>query len=879
LSWLVAIRKHAIATSRRKTVRIRMSVDIVKQLEKAQRLVEKRDIDEAIQAYQSVLTEVPNHMESIQSLGDLFTMQNRPDRAAVYYGMLFDRLTAPREEPKALALYARFLKAHQQPPERVARYALLLQKQNRTEEAIEQFMSAALAYELSGKEEDALACFVRIAQLDPENRERHIAVADMAERMGNQAAAARGYLRAGQLSTRNDDEAIEFFAKAEKLLPNDRSASLLYAQALLRKGDAAAAVALLAPLSEIEKDTAFLETYAEALMRNGQLDTARTVLERLTIQGSGSTEKLFALITEFFHSGQEEKAIDLLTATKKTMLAAKRESEFASSVDQIGETFRKSLPLAQFCAGLYSELNRETKYFEALVRFFDLNMANDQIPGACEAFEKLAEIDPYDAHNQERLDRLKGRADEEYMSRVKARLSNAATHRPGSPAQEHQGGSTGELSPAILEEVQTGQTLEDLLVQAEIFVQYSLQSKAIERLQRIVELFPGEGENNERLQGLFEAAHWWPEEGGVARRPAVEPTSPPADESVTRTTTASPYAPETLRDLAKISEINQNVFRQPSPRAMLSVSVNEVGSYLRAARCLAVIGPPGQPPQMASEYCAPGVEASPGNLVVRLLGQIERASPDPLGGLPLEATAAPILREMGLETSLGVQLTDPETQAPAGMMIVGFAGAHAWKPNETYFLQSIGDQMLMCVHHTRLRTLVRTLAVADEKTGLLARSSYIDCLLNESQRARTQGVPLALALLQIDGGPELLRQQGEGPFDRYMEQLGKSVQAIVRQTDLAIKYTSWALAVVLPDTPLSGAQVFAEKLKKSVGGLRPPWDGGQLTMSFAVAEAITRQDYDNEDIVTDLINRVEAGLEEARKRGGNEIVALEMAKS
>jgi hypothetical protein len=50
-------------------------------------------------------------------------------------------------------------------------------------------------------------------------------------------------------------------------------------------------------------------------------------------------------------------------------------------------------------------------------------------------------------------------------------------------------------------------------------------------------------------------------------------------------------------------------------------------------------------------------------------------------------------------------------------------------------------------------------------------------------------------------------------------------------------------------------------------------------MSVALAEAITRHDYDNEDIVTDLINRVEAGLEEARKRGGNEIVALEVART
>ena len=856
-----------------------MSVDIVKQLDKAKRFVEKRSIDEAIDAYQTVLSVVPNHMETIQSLGDLYTMQNRPDRAAIYYGMLFDRFTAPREEPKALALYSRFLKHHQQPPERVARYALLLQKQNRTEEAIEQFTSAAIAYELSDKEEDALACFVRIAQLDSENRERHIAVAEMAERMGNQAAASRGYLRAGQLSTRNDDEAIEYFSKAQKLMPNDRSASLLYAQALLRKGDAAAAAALLAPLGDVEKDSAFLETFAEALMRSGQLDSARTVLERLTNQGAGSAEKFFSLITEYLRAGQEDRAVDLLAAIKKSMLAARRESEFASDVDKLVEAFPKSLSLARLQATFYSEINRETKYFEALVHLFDLCIANDQVTAACEALEKLAEIDPYDSGNQRRFDLLKGRAGEEFLSRVKSRLSSAATHRSGDSMRELHTANTGEPSPAILQEVQTGQTLEDLLVQAEIFVQYSLQSKAIERLQRIVELFPGEEENNERLQGLFESAHWWPEEGAAPRRPAVESSRGAVEEPASRSTTASPYAPETLRDLAKISEINQNVFRQPSPRAMLSVAVNEVGNYLRAARCLAVIGLPGQPPQMASEFCISGIEPSPGSQIVRLIGQIERATPDSLGGLPLEATATPILKDMGLETSLAVQLTDPETQSPAGMMIVGFAGPHAWKPNETYFLQSIGDQMLMCVHHTRLRTLVRTLAVADEKTGLLARGSYIDCLLHESQRARTQGVPLALALLQIDGGPELMRQQGEGPFDRYMEQLGKAVQAIVRQTDLAIKYTSWALAIVLPDTPLSGAQVFAEKLKRSVGGLRPPWDGGQLTMSFAVAEAITRQDYDNEDIVTDLINRVEAGLEEARKRGGNEIVALELAKN
>ena len=853
-----------------------MSVDIVKQLDRAKRYVEKNRIEEAIEAYQAVLSAVPNHLESIQSLGDLFTMQNRPDRAAFYYGMLFDRFVTPREEPKAVALYSRFLKQQQQPPERVARYALLLQKQNRTEEAIEQFTAAALAFELSGKGEDALSCFLRIAQLDPETRERHVAVAELAERLGNTTAAARGYLRAGQLTTQDDDTALEFFAKANRLAPHDRSTTLLYGQALLRKGDPAAAASLLESLSGTEADATFLETYAEALMKSGQLDTSRAVLERMTNQGAGSAEKSFALATEYLRRGQDEKAVELLSSMKKSMLAARRESEFASSVDQLAESSPDSLRLAEFRATFYSEINRETQYFDALARLFDLYNAKGELSGACEALEKLIEIDPYDSRNQQRIDALKGRADEALLSRVGSRMANAATHRSDAPTLRPPHTKSTGPSRAALTDVDSAQTLEDLLVQAEIFVQYSLQSKAIERLQRIVELFPGEADRNERLRGLFEGAHWWPDESLVPHRRAEIPQATGQEPTAQA---AGPFSPETLRDLAKISEINQNVFRQPSARAMLSVAVNEAGNYLHASRCLAVVGTPGQTPQMASEYCASGVEASAGSQIVRLINQVESAVPDPLGGLRLDADMAPILKEMGIETALGVQLRDPESQSPAGVLIVGFPGPHAWKPNETYFLQSIGDQMLMCVHHTRLRTLVRTLAVADEKTGLLARGAYIDCLLHESQRARTQGIPLTLALLQVDGGPELLRHQGDAPFERYMEQLGRAVHSIVRQTDLAIKYTSWALAIVLPDTPLSGARALAQKLRKATAGLRPPWNGGQLTISLSIAEAMARQDYDNEDIVTDLINRVEAGLEEARKRGGNEIIALEMVKS
>src|SRR5208282_4765762 len=115
--------------------------------------------------------------------------------------------------------------------------------------------------------------------------------------------------------------------------------------------------------------------------------------------------------------------------------------------------------------------------------------------------------------------------------------------------------------------------------------------------------------------------------------------------------------------------------------------------------------------------------------------------------------------------------------------------------------------------------------------------------------------PLSLAVLQIDRGAEMLRQQGEMPMEKFLEQLARSLQPLVRQNDMAVKYTTWALAIILPGTTVSGAQNLVEKLRRAAAGVRPPWDSTQITLSAGVVEAAARQEYESEDIVTDLINR------------------------
>ncbi len=790
--------------------------DVNKHLEQARRSLEKNKLREAAAEYQAVFDEAPSNQEALQALADLYTRLNEPAQAAQYYGIQFDKLIDTGDAAKASAVFARFLRQFPQPPDRLMRYAMLLQKQNRSAEAIEQFGIAADGFQQQQRDVEALACYESMALLDPENPRRHVILADLASKLKHADLATRSYLRAGQLTLASGalDEALEYFERAHKLSPEDRSGALLYAEAKLRKGDAEAAVTLLDPFSPSDKDTSFLALLGEALLRTGRLDRARETFEAYYKQKPDSFGKLFELAGAYVRSGQDDKAAAVLNQTKEWMRGARKEIELSAQMDRIAAAYPISLSVAQTVARLYEELNRETKYFDSLVRLFDLYLAAGRMKEACDALDRLVDIDPYDYRNHERIAKLEGKVDPGFLQNILARAAKAATVSTRTDGFTRRRRRELGCCPRVRGTARTtGPRRPDRAGGDFRSVRAPVESRRAPRThcrtfsrRRRAKRAPSRSVRACQLVAQGSAAQARPHRNprrSLLLRSCLHP--PPAPAPVVEPAPAPvpvPSPAETHRDLAAIAEINRLMYRQPTPREVLATTAAEIGKHLGVTRCLVSVGDARDSGQLTAEYSAPGVSAAGVPRVAALAALVSKASPDPFGGVELHSSSAPALRELAVDSALGVILMDKDTQAPAGALIVADAKPRKWKPNESFFLQAVGDQLVLSVNHTRLRSLVRSLAVADEKTGLLSRGAYIDCLLSESNRARSQGTPLSLIVLHIDRGGDLLRQHGDAAVDQYIEQLARALSSAVRQTDIAVKYTAWSLVFILPDTSL-----------------------------------------------------------------------------
>ena len=232
--------------------------------------------------------------------------------------------------------------------------------------------------------------------------------------------------------------------------------------------------------------------------------------------------------------------------------------------------------------------------------------------------------------------------------------------------------------------------------------------------------------------------------------------------------------------------------------------------------------------------------------------------------------------EMGAASVLAIPLSDGEEIV--GMLVLVHNRQRTWAQADMVVLKTLAEQMVIALNNAGLRRLVKNLSVTDEKSGLLKRASYIDLLLAESKRAIQNASSLSVLLLQFGKSAAMIKEYGEAEVQAVMEKSGQLIAANIRSNDLAFRYDTTTIAILLGETAEKEALLAVEKLRKIVSEVRFPAkeEGGKgpsAQFSAGLAEAVIRTEYDPVDVVTEVINRVEHALAQGMAQGPGKIVA------
>ncbi len=120
----------------------------------------------------------------------------------------------------------------------------------------------------------------------------------------------------------------------------------------------------------------------------------------------------------------------------------------------------------------------------------------------------------------------------------------------------------------------------------------------------------------------------------------------------------------------------------------------------------------------------------------------------------------------------------------------------------------------------------------------------------------------------------MVKEFGEAAIEALMQQIGQLFAANIRQNDLAFRYETTTIAIVLGETPEKEGVMAAEKLQRLLAQIRLPEKQESVHFSAGLAEAVVRGEYDSVDIVTEVINRAEQALQTAISQGAGKIVSL-----
>ncbi len=166
---------------------------------------------------------------------------------------------------------------------------------------------------------------------------------------------------------------------------------------------------------------------------------------------------------------------------------------------------------------------------------------------------------------------------------------------------------------------------------------------------------------------------------------------------------------------------------------------------------------------------------------------------------------------------------------------------------------------------------IKEMAIRDDLTGFFNRRHLMELLETENNRSIRSGSVFSLAMLDLDKFKNVNDSFGHQAGDNVLKTFSTVIRSVLRKTDICGRYGGEEFLVVLTQTDLNEAKIFAERIRSRVEESINLNFGQNTKITVSVGLAEHRK---NED-VEKTIFRADEAMYKAKKNGRNRVEVSE----
>lgn len=376
----------------------------------AEKHVAQGKIRAAITEYRSVVDHDPRDITTLNMLGDLYVKNSEKKEAVECYLKVADHFSTQGFAQKAIAIYNKITKLQPDSVEVSAKLAELYKVKGALNEARSHYVSLADHYERSGRRIEALSMWKQIAQLDPNDCDVCINLANSYVREGQPDEAVEAFVEAGNRLSRAGrfEDAAKIMMRGLEVRDNELRLLTGVVNAYSEIGGWEKAVSLLDEILENEpynRDALYL--LIDCHLKDSNAEGAEKAVTRLIELEPANYPKLLDLVKLYIDKFDLDAAARLLTMCSEFLLAAGDGDECHKWIKEILERRPDHVPTLRLLVRYTSWAKEEDNYRTALDRMAKAAKMSGLYEDEYFALKQIVNVRPHDVASLERLHVLK----------------------------------------------------------------------------------------------------------------------------------------------------------------------------------------------------------------------------------------------------------------------------------------------------------------------------------------------------------------------------------------------------------------------------------------------------------------------------------------